>query len=64
MLQCQYTHTHFKSKVATEGLIEKLTLESRPEGGKGASHSNIWGKRLLGEGKNNCKYPKMDLRLV
>lgn len=36
-----YTHLN---RVAGQGLIEKLTLESKPEGGKGPSCANISGK--------------------
>lgn len=62
MLQCQYTQTLREG--AREGLIEKLTLESKTEGSKGASHANIQGKRLPGKKKNNCKDPKMELCLL
>lgn len=47
--------------VAREVLIEKLTLESKAEGDKEASQANIWGKRLPGKGKSNCKDPKEEL---
>lgn len=39
------------------GLIEKVTLEERPEEGDGASHADIWNKRIPKERRFSAKIP-------
>lgn len=41
-------------------LIEKATLELRPEGGKEVGHVDIWGKGFPAVGNSQCKGPKVE----
>lgn len=37
------------------GLIEKVTLEERPEEGDGVSHADRWNKSIPEEGRSNAR---------
>lgn len=48
------------SRVAEVDLVEEVTSELRPKGGKGASHAAVWGKVSKSEGTADAKALRQD----
>lgn len=43
------------TRVAREGLLEKVTFEQTPEGIEEAKCVTLWGKSILGRGTSQCE---------
>ena len=43
--------------VVSEGLMEEVTSEQRPEGDNGENHAGMWGKSASDLGNSQCKGP-------